>query len=98
MIEYLVSLAPGGGRDVRVTLDADHPDRWAPIVCEGHPADVLMVEELLFASHGIDGRLIGRDTTPVDLDVAMKGRWLREYATRLAGEEILARYVRVPSK
>jgi hypothetical protein len=93
MMRYRVTLGPK--RIVYVVLRSDHPDGFAPIELEGHPTDVEAVKQRLFVSHGIDGHLIEEKTTPVDLDVAMKGKWLRECSPeRLEGDEILARYVR----
>ncbi|MEQ9503517.1 MAG: hypothetical protein RIT81_42070 [Deltaproteobacteria bacterium] len=95
MIRYRVSLSEQ--RVVIVSLDSDDPDKHATIELEGHPSDVAQVRHMLDFSNGIDGRLIEERTTPVDLDVAMHGKWLRDYAERLEGEEILARYVRRPA-
>lgn len=92
MMRYKVSLGPG--REVEVVLAAAGPDDFAPVQMNGHPADILMVEELLYMSHGVDGRLITKKTTPVDLTVAMKGKWLRAYdPICLEGEEIVRGYV-----
>lgn len=93
MIRFEVALSPQ--RIVTVALAASDPDEKATVEFDGHPDDVDTVRDLVFASHGIDGRLIEERTTPVDLDVAMSGRWLRELGPkRLEGDEILARYVR----
>ncbi|MEM6989343.1 MAG: hypothetical protein AAF721_02560 [Myxococcota bacterium] len=93
MMRYELSLGPG--RPVTVLLPAGGPDEFAPLEVKGHPSDVAEVEDRLFFSHGIDGRMIERATTPVDLDVAMCGHYLRGLSPRrISGAEILARYVR----
>ena len=93
MMRYRLSLGPG--RSVQVDLPSDDPDGFAALKVTGHPLDVETVEELLYASVGIDGRFIEARTTPVDLDVAMKGPYLIGCEpVRLDGDEVLARYVR----
>lgn len=95
-MRYRVELSPR--RVVFVVLDQDDPDGYADVAFEGHPDDVASVKDRLDMSHGIDGRLIEERTTPMDLDVAMRGRWLGPIAIREAGEDVLARYVRRPVK
>ena|SRR5947209_3560417 len=82
---------------VQVSLDAKGPDEVAPIRYEGAEIQVWYVQENLQRSHGIDGHLIEDQTTPVDLDVAMKSPRMQNYAPQLLeGAEILAKYVRNP--
>lgn len=92
-MRYRLSLGPG--RDVEVELPTDDPDGYATLKVTGHPLDVESLEELLYASVGIDGRFIEKRTTPVDLDVAMKGPYLLGCEpVRLEGDEVLEGYVR----
>lgn len=83
MIRYHLELGPT--RDVVVSLDAEGPDDFATLRFEGHPADVETVKELVERSAGYDGKLIETVTTPLDLEVAMKGRWLSEVTRTASG-------------
>ncbi len=96
MMRYRVELGPR--RVVFVVLDQSDPDGYAEVTFEGHPDDVDSVKDRLSMSHGIDGRLIEARTTPMDLDVAMRGKWLGPIAERVAGEDVVARYERKPVK
>ncbi len=92
MMHYKIYLGPC--RYVHVRLPVDDPDGFAPLRFEGNPIDVAHIEDLLLASAGIDGRSIEHVTTPIDLDIAMNGRWLRSYASvRLEGAEVVTGYV-----
>ena len=92
MMHYRIYLGPA--RYVHVRLGSSDPDGYAPLKYDGDPYDVAMIEDLLLASAGIDGRSIEPVTTPIDLEIAMKGRWLRRYATvRLEGAQVVHGYV-----
>jgi hypothetical protein len=80
---------------VFVVLDTDDPDGFADLVYEGRETQVYYVRENLRQCYGLGGHLIGRRTTPVDLDIALKSKPMAGYGAKLLlGREVLAKFVR----
>ena len=82
---------------VIVSLDANDPNEYAPIVYEGHPVMADAVKYEISHSRGMWGHLIGaKETTPIDLDAAImcKSSRLKRFNPELLdGQEILDRFV-----
>lgn len=97
MIRYELTMR--GGKKVEVTLAVSEPEDYGTLKFSGEPTAVGDAEWALYGAYGIDGHLIREETTPVDLAAAMDNPAMRAlFPRRLAGDEILSRYVRRPPK
>jgi hypothetical protein len=93
MIRY--ELTATRDRKVTLTLNVQEPEAWGQLEFEGDEAAIDDVKWGLFGCLGLDGHLIRESTTPIDLAAAMGNVPMRPFAPkRVAGDEILARYVR----
>ncbi len=80
MMRFVLHTAVG---DVSVSLDALVADVAARLAYEGPKAAVAMVRHDVERSAGAFGHLIGEETTPRDLLVAMHAAPLVDYTPRL---------------
>lgn len=79
MLQYkLAAITP-----VTVTLASNKPNTPAEIKYEGNDEAVYQVRSVLESSYGAFGHIIGKHTTPIDLDVAMKSSNLKDFYPRL---------------
>lgn len=73
-----------------VILPTDDPDGDAQLEFEGHSHVIMLAREVLLSSSGINGHAIREWTTPLDLNVAMHGRRMKEFEPELIeGHEIV---------
>lgn len=97
MIRYQLTMR--AGQKVEITLAVAEPEDYGRLQFTGEPAAVSDAEWALYGASGIDGHLIREETTPVDLAAAMGDPAMRAlFPKRLAGDEILSRYVRRPPR
>jgi hypothetical protein len=94
MLRYQLTVR---GKTVTITLDVAGPEDYGTLQFAGDPSAISDVQWDLYGCLGMDGHLIRENTCPIDLAAAMDNLPMRPYAPRrLAGDEILARYVRNP--
>lgn len=76
--------------EVFITLDAGARDQDAELRFEGDPRWLEPLKERLFMSYGFRARMIEEVTSPMDLDAALKGEFMRPYQAELvSGEAVL---------
>lgn len=93
MIRYRIVIPDG--RTVTVSIDVSGPNDAGPILFEGLGLDVRDVKRRLLSSHGLDGHLVDEETTPVDLDLALRGQFFDGFDRELVeGQAILDRFER----
>ena len=75
---------------VDVSLEADHGDDHGKLAFQGDAYPVSVVRDYLLQSHGLDGHILAEETTPADLNAAMRSEWMKRFAPELvSGAELL---------
>jgi hypothetical protein len=69
VIQYKIT---ANNAEVIITLNAEDPNDYEEVQYEGDPVLLEIVQMWLPSAFGAFGHLIGKKTTPIDLDAALK--------------------------